>query len=321
MNELFIIPILAIHLLTLNLASVGPVICIWLGYGKHTTNPWSDQIGKQLAWASLAALLVGMLLGGLLWLPDNRALHAAISRFPARTYWYAAAELVFSLVLLYAYAATWNWRKNCRKPQRLLHSLLALMTVTNLLYHFPPLMVVIGKLAVNAHWAIDVVASGPIDHQGFLKLMLRGEVLALSMHFIVASLVVSAVTYLGLLARSLKVLDSIPQDTPESTEMGSTAPEQIQLAGRAANIAILGTLLQIPTGIWVLLTIPPASRQAVLGSNLPANICFGVGIMTTLAFVQQLLLIAQGEFNRPAAKQSAWLLGLVVLLMVVTLRT
>ena len=320
MNELFVIPILTIHLLTLNLASAGPIICIWLGYGKHANNPWSDQVGKQLAWASLAALLVGMLLGGLLWLPENRTLHAAISRFPTRTYWYAAAELIFSMVLLYAYATTWNWRKDSRIRQRFLHGLLAMMTVTNLFYHFPPLMVVIGKLATNAHWAVGVVDNGPIDHQQFLKLMLRGEVLALSMHFIVASMVVSAVTYLWLLARSLKMLDFIPQDRPELTDMGPTNSEQKYLARRAATMAILGTLLQIPIGIWVLTTISPVSRQAILGSNLPVSLCFGAGIMATLAFVHQLLLIAQGEFNRPAATRAAGLLGLVVLLMVATSR-
>jgi hypothetical protein len=300
------------HLLSLNLASAGPVVCMWLGRGKRADNFWRDSTGRQLAWASCGAMVVGMLLGGLLLLPSNPRLYSALARFPARTYWYAGIELAFSLACLLAYAATWQWRGR----HRLLHGLLGLLTVTNLLYHFPPLMVVIAKLSANALWATEVVASGPIDHQAFLKLILRGEVLALSMHFMVASLVVAAMVTVWLLGISLaKNPGDIPDREPQPTDL-----DRQKLVGRAALMAILGTLAQIPVGIWILTTLPPASRQAVLGGHAMASLCFAVGIMTSLALVQQLLSIAQGEFNHPIARRSVWLLGVTVVLMIVTLR-
>ena len=149
-----------------------------------------------------------------------------------------------------------------------------------------------------------------------MKLMLRGEVLALSMHFMVAALVVAAIAALLLLAGSLaKEPGNTPDGEPQLTDLGRR-----QLAGRVALLAILGTLMQIPVGIWVLTTLPPAPRQAVLGGNGVASLCFASGIMIALALVQQLLPIVQGDFNRPAARRTVWLLGVIVVMMIVTLR-
>ena len=220
--------------------------------------------------------------------------------------------MAFSLTCLLIYAATWQWGKR----RRLLHGLLGLLAVTNLLYHFPPLMVVIAKLSANAQWATEVVASGPIGHKAFLNLILRGEVLALCAHFMVAALVVATIAVLWLLARSLAIeTGDTPNEEPQPTDLGRQ-----QLAARVALLAILGTLLQIPVGIWILTTLPPASRQAVLGGDTIASLCFACGIMTAFALVQQLLPIAQGGYNRPAARRSAWLLGVIVVMMIVTLR-
>ncbi len=321
MLELFVTPILAMHLLAFNLAAAGPLVCIWLGRGKHAINPWRNRVGGWLAWLSCGAMVAGMLLGGLLLLPGNNPLYAALSRFPAKTYWYAAIELAFSLACLLAYAATWQWRGRQRPLARLLHSLLGLLAVTNLLYHFPPLMVVIAKISANPHWATEVVASGPIEHKAFLKLMLRGEVLALSTHFVVAALVVATLAALWLLARSLPQAPGklppkkVPHEEPQAVDL-----DRQQLAGRIALLAITGTLLQIPVGIWILTTLPPASLQAGLGGNIVASLCFAGGFMAALALVQQLLPIAQGDFNRPAAKRAVWLLGVTVVMMIVTLR-
>ena len=312
MLELVVVPILALHLLTLNLAAGGPVVCIWLGRGMDADNRWRNSLGRQLAWTAWAALVAGMLLGGLLLLPDNPPLYSALGRFPAKTYWYAGIELAFSLACLLAYAATWPRRER----HRLWHGLLGLLATTNLLYHFPPLMVVIAKLSANAQWATDVVVSGPIQHKAFLKLMLRSEVLALSTHFIIAALVTTTIATLWLLARGLT---TEPELVPDG-ENQSTDPGRKQLAGHVALLAILGTLAQIPVGVWILTTLPPASRQAVLGGNTAASLCFAGGIMTTLALLQQLLSIAQGDFDRPAARRSAWLLGLIAVLMIVTLQ-
>ena len=64
MFELLIIPVLAVHLVTLNLASAGPMVCLWLRRRKHPDYELRDRVGQRLAWWSVWAFVVGMLLGG-----------------------------------------------------------------------------------------------------------------------------------------------------------------------------------------------------------------------------------------------------------------
>src|SRR5690606_35618780 len=62
---------------------------------------------------------------------------------PSKKYHFAGQEIVFSWALLIAYAGLWRRMRNWTN----LHALVALLSVTNLLYHFPPLLSMIALVA------------------------------------------------------------------------------------------------------------------------------------------------------------------------------
>jgi hypothetical protein len=342
MLELFIVPILTCHLLALNLASAGPLACIWLrrrkcpaghrpdqpcssgrlGPSNQSNLPdqacqWagqtteSAQAGQRLAWWSVLALLLGMSLGGVLLLPDNGPLWAALSRFPTKTYWSVASELAFSLICMISYAATWQ-----RLGQRsILHAILGLLSAANLLYHFPPLMVVLGKIAADAGWTTEPV----LERQMFLQLMLSGEVLSLSLHFVIASCIVTAVTLLWILAAQSSASE---RDMEKTTGSGSQdkRPDR-RLVTTVALFAIACTLLQIPVGLWALLAQPLSLRFALMGNNIWASLCFAGGLMASLALLQMLISTVQGDTSSDRIRRIVATTIIVTMMMVVAIRS
>ena len=294
MLELLTTLLLAIHLLAVNLASAGPIVCVWLRWGGHELN---DSLGRQLAWWAVTALMVGMVTGGLLIVtsPGN-GLSDALARFPASAYWFAAAELMFSLVCLIAIAGGW------KRLGKWWLALLAGATATNLLYHFPPMMAVMGQLAVNARWANEAV----IDRPSLLKLMSRGEVLALSFHFALSSLAVAGIAVLHLFAH-------------QQSQRGESTVSQSP-ARTAAAIALGATLAQIPMGVWLLTSLPATSRVSIMGANLWSLLAFSAGLAASIGLLQGLVAIVLGETDRKNLQRVGSLLCGVVLLMTLTLR-
>ena len=295
MLELLVAGVLTVHLLAMNVACGGPLLC--LGLRRYELNQERSQrsLGQSLAWLSLGAFLVGMLTGGgLLVLPGAEGLRGALGRFPARAYWFAGAELLFSLICLWAYAQFWGRPR----PWRWGHGLLAWAATGNLLYHFPPLMIVIGKLTKNPAWTVEAVIDRPL----FLELMVHPEVLSLSLHYGAASLAVAAMGVLALVARQ------------ESEEKETNA------CRGAARIALFCTLLQLPLGVWVLVTLPEAGRGALVGGSVLASALFLGSLITTMVLMQGLMRIAIGDFAKQDCLRVVWLMVLIVLLMTATLR-
>jgi len=299
--ESLIVVGMTVHLLAVNLACAGPLVCIWLHFFS-TDGDLRDRLGKSLAWISLAALMLGMLTGGVLILiAPTSGLHEAIGRFPARAYWMAGIELIFSLACLLIYAVFWKPLRR-KRWQRWLHALISLLGTSNLLYHFPPLMVVLGKLAADPAWT-----KTPIIHRpAFLELMFRGDVFSLTNHFGLASFAVAAVAVLMLLSR-------LPGDDHEQQ------PAK-QIARKAAALALLVSALQIPVGIWVLATVSGAERNALTGGDPLSSLLFVAGMLLTFLLLQRLTAIAIGEFDSRSLRRVGWLLVVLVLLMTATLR-
>jgi hypothetical protein len=287
--------VLTVHLLAMNVACGGPLLCIWLSSGERNSKHSKANVGHSLAWLSICAYLIGLLTGGgLLLLPLADELRGAMGRFPARAYWFAGAELLFSALCLWVYARLWGRRHRWRW----VHALVALVAVTNLLYHFPPLMVVLGKLARDPAWTVEAVIDRPL----FLKLMVRPEVLSLSLHFGLASFAVAAMAVLAVIARK------------EFTD------SQQKSCRGAARIALLSTLLQLPVGIWVLTEISESARGTLLGGNVLASALFLGSLLTTVYLLQGLTRIALGDFVIRDCQRVFWLSVFVVLLMTATLR-
>ncbi len=287
------------HLLAVNLACAGPLLCIGL-HRRGGRDSLRDRLGRALAWSSPAALFLGLVTGGMLVLAAPSAgLLEALARFPVRAYWMAGTELIFSLVCLLVYAL--SWKRLSRRPW--LHALVSLLGTSNLLYHFPPLMVVLGKLSVDPTWS----ESAQIDRPVFLELMARGEVLSLTMHFGLASIAVASVGVLLLISRSKS--DDLEQ------------PSAKQIARGAATIALLASLLQVPVGVWVLATVSTAERNALLGHDTLSSLLFVCGLLLTFLLMRRLAGIAMGEVDSASLRRAGWLLATLVLLMTATLRS
>jgi hypothetical protein len=285
------IGLLAVHLLAMNVAAAGPLVCAWL---VQLGGDGEAALARHMARRSLAALGAGILLGALMFAPPNAALRAALSRFPASTYWFAAAELAFSAVCMTALAtfARRQWPRAAWAT--------AIATASNLLYHFPPLMGIIGKLSADPRWASEKV----ITHSVLRRLAARPEVLALSAHFAVASIAAAAVLALW------------PNKLDAATPAGKF--ERIPLR-RLAIAALVATVLQIPIGLWMLVTASPATRDELMGGGFAASACFLAGVVAAIALLQTLAAIALGEDTPRMRRRAAWLLAMVVALMSATL--
>lgn len=291
--------LLSVHLLAMNVASAGPLVCVCLRGRRSAPTETANQVGRQLAWLSVAALVVGMLLGGaIVYVPSNAALWEALRRFPARTYWHASSELAFSLACMTVYAGAWRRLER----RRWLHVVLALVATTDLLYHFPPLMAVIGKLASNPSWTITQVIDRPV----LRGLIIRGDVASLWIHFVLASLAVAGVTALVLVSRR-----------GESV----WADQSAQRAARvAAGIALGATILQLPVGVWVLSAMSQVARGALMGESPWASLLFLAALLLVLLLAGRLLAIAWGDAPRVDARRAGWLLVGVVVLMTASMR-
>jgi hypothetical protein len=292
--EALTILFLTVHLLAMNLASAGPPFAAWLHW-QGVQNAVRGSLGRQLMWLSTIGFLVGMLTGGLMLLVSpSVGLMPALRRFPSSAYWFAGAELVFSLACMLIGVAVWS------RVSKWWLALLAFATSTNLLYHFPPLMAMIGELASDPHWTdIEI-----INRSDVLKLMRHSEVLALTFHFAMSSFAVSSIAVLKLLSRL----------TPE------IGPKETRIARSASWLALAATLLQVPIGIWLLTSLDDPARSALMGSGLLASVAFIAALVLSIKLLQCLFAIAIGQPNRENLAQAFSLVCGVVLLMTTSLR-
>jgi hypothetical protein len=289
----FTVVLLAAHLLAMNVAAAGPLAWAWLvgrrGDGRRL------ELARRIASRSLLALGVGIAIGAALLAAPNPELRAALRRFPASAYWFAAAELAFSAgwmaVMLFA------GRRFQGRPW--LAWFVAIASASNLIYHFPPWMAVIGRLAVDPSWAADEV----IPRAALLRLAARPEILALWMHFVLAAFAGAAIAALW------------PVRGAEA-DVADTSPWR-----PLAAAALVASLLQLPVGVWLTATSSPAMRDALLGGELYASACFLAGVLAALWLMHTLALIALGDATPAMRRRAGWSLVVVALLMTATLVT
>lgn len=291
MRTLLTILPLAAHLIAMNIAAAGPLACAWLA-GVNSISP---ELSRRVARQSILALLVGVCLGGLLLVSPSDGMLDALARFPKSMYWFAAAELAFSLgcMAVLVHLAV----RERRRPAWMW--IIALATASNLLYHFPPLMAAISKLAVEPWWARDSV----ISRRVLLGLSGRPEVLSLWLHFVLASISGAAIF-------ALCTARPGGQEDDAALEV---------VVRRLAAAALISTLLQLPVGAWVLLASSSKMQDAMLGQDGWATFCFAAGVLLAIGLLQSLAAIAAGD-TRPAARvRAAGLFVAIALSMAATL--
>ncbi len=307
--ELLQIIVLAAHLLLVNVAGGGPVVCIWLEWmGRRKKSAALDQAGRRLASGSLLYFFVGAVLGtlllGMMYASGDEVFFLALKRLPkySTKLTYTGLELLFFIACLLGYIIWWKFSPRDRLWQRILHRLLAILAATNVMWHFPTLFGVVEALAT------DVGATEEITKSEFRKLMYGPAILTLSFHTWFAMIATAGIVVMGYALRPLR-------GTPTDEEAGDAR----LVATTGARIALIVTVLQLPIGIWVMLSLPASQQNRLMGGDLMATGAFGLAIILALGLMHFLAAVAMGKVTRKSIIFSMAMLSAVVLTMCVAL--
>ena len=298
MLSLLHVLLLSVHLICMNVASGGPLACIWLEWKLRNKEDAvakgaADYLAKMGVLTLLVGSLLGLVMGLMLWTPEYAALWT--KRLGHKMHW-GGLELLFSLFILAGY---WAWRRKSsrsRLPGFIGKTVLLLFASTNLLYHFPPLFLIAGNLR-DANEASTEVVRGKL----FVQAMLTGEIPAMWVHFTFASLAMAGIMLLGLALRMGR--------------RGAPAEEVSRVAIWGGYWGLVPSLLQLPVGLWVMSALPPGSQSRIMGSSGVATVFFLTGIVAALWLLRELVSIAMGETARSNLIRAMSAMVLVVVLM------
>jgi hypothetical protein len=84
-------------------------------------------------------------------------------------------------------------------------------------------------------------------------------------------------------------------------------------------VALSATTLQLPVGLWLLLSTGELARNRLLGDHWPAATAFAAGVLSSLWLLNVLLGIALGERERQKLRIAPALLVATVVFMTTTL--
>ena len=299
--------VLALHLWSVNVAAAGPLVSAWLDWVGRTRDDLSWQAAKFLSLKSLTLLVLGSGLGfaaaGLLW---NNEYHELMHAFMYKIKW-AGWELLFSLALMAIHAFLLSRGPATRLAGRITRAAIAVLAATNLLYHFPTLLLVISEM--NAGYLEQPKA---VDADIFLRLIREPSILARSTHFLLASFAVTGITLVAFGARLKR------QPTSDSSTDHEANGDRVAVWG--GRIALVPTLLQILVGIWVLAALPSVMQQRLLGADLLASGLMAASIIAALYLMHQLSAVAMGDTSPRQLKLAVWMMIVVVVLMTATAR-
>jgi hypothetical protein len=299
MLPLIHILLLSVHLICMNVASGAPLVCIWLEWRlrKHqsdgATKAAADYLAAMGVMTLVAGSLLGLVMGWLLWTPEYAAVWT--ERLSHKLHW-GGLELLFSLALLAGY---WAWRKRAAVSSLtgvLGKAALLLFASTNLLYHFPPLFLLAGKLADSGQ-----TSGEPMRGKLFVEQMLSGEIPAMWVHFTVASVAMAGMMLLGLAFRM--------------DRRGAPAKDVSRVAIWGGYWGLIPSLLQLPVGLWVIGTLPLGAQSRIMGSSGLATVFFLTGIVAALWLLRELVSIALGETGRGNLIRAMSAMVVVVVLM------
>ncbi len=317
------IAVLGVHLLAVDLAMAGPLVAVGLQWrARRRQDAVASAGARRLANWSIGAAAVGIALGltALVLVPHVEAepYRRALAQVPASRWWFVAGELVFYFVCMAAYVGP--WRRMQRWPRW--HALIAILAGTDLMYHFPPLFAVISTLSLQPKmW------DSPFDHRLYWTVLLEGQTLAMVLHHWLAAVSVAAIAAL-LLCEKMGTGASQPIDSPKlAAESSEPVPilshepnAQLATAKWTARIALATTLLQLPVGIGLLLSLPGELQNPLLGDDWVSTLLFGVSLVMALGLMHHLSMIALGDLRRGAVIRTAGLMIATILLMAATLQ-
>ncbi len=298
--------VFGLHLLCVNIASAGPLVAAVLDGCEGRGSRLAGEAGRYLSgWALLLLLpggLLGVVIGALLWSPTY---YAVLQRLPSKIY-FGVWELVFSLALMGLHYAWWKARPQCPGWERGARIFVALLASTNLLYHFPVLFGVIESTATSATPTGEVITSA--EFRGYLS---DSQLLSRVTHFLLAALANCGLMLLGLALR-------MHRRNPQNSDYEHSDARRMAIWG--GRLALVPTLLQIPTGLWLTATLPPLLQGDVTGGDVITCLLFIVSLACVFALLQVLASISIGDFERPKLIRAMIFMVAVVLMMSVVLQ-
>jgi hypothetical protein len=208
---------------------------------------------------------------------------------------WAVVEAVFSLVLLLGW---WFWlpgKAGASGRAMIMRGIIAVLSATNLLYHFPVLFSVAAKLA-DAGETSGAVISGA----AFRRLMIAGETPALAVHVVLASVAMAGILLFGLSLRWLRREDVV-------------AAEKVARWG--ARWALATSLAQLPVGVWLLFALPVAAQSRLMGEITTGVILFVLAILVALWLINELVHVSGGETSRSRLIRAMTAMMITVVLM------
>jgi hypothetical protein len=296
------IVLLTAHLACMNVAAGGPIVALWLEWKDRRGDSMGAPAGRYLGAAAVIALAVGAILGVALgwlrWTPEYQQIwQVQLSKKLSN----GLIELAVSGALLVAY---WLWRRAAGWPTTRVGFLgrctLAFLAGTNLLYHFPPMLIIAGKLADGGFATVNV-PNEPLSGAAFRNLLGVDEIPALTAHFGLASIAMAGVALFGLALR-LQKHDHEQRNAQRVATWGGWA-------------AFIATALQVVVGLWLLATVPPTMQGQLMGNGMVPTLCFLISLGAVLWLLRELAEVTFGEVTRGAMIRSMIAMTTVVFLM------
>lgn len=280
----------ALHLMAVYVAMMGPLVCLWLQWRARRDQLAAD-LERYLLRLAVLALLAAAVLGGVSILFIGRlfpdAYLAAARVLPRSRFWpYGVVELVFSFVC-FVTAAAWSDNLASSPGRRAVRSFLALLGSSNLVYHFPALFVMLGVLCTRT------TAWG--QKMKFTALLGDPEIVARITHHLLAALTVTGMAMVWY-----------------SVRRGAEASRAVGWGSRIAVLALIGQLF---TGLWLLMVLPAASRQALSGGDAIAACLFAVSLLVAFFVLPRLTSAAFGQVEYRPMVHNILLIFTIVLLM------
>jgi hypothetical protein len=299
MLDLLLVVMFTAHLVAVNVAAAGPLYCVIVEWSATRRGDSAViALARRFAVLSLAGIGAGVVIGGallaILWYVES-SYWSALGRVPAHRWWFFGGELVFYLVCMFAYVMLWNTARG----RRFWHRLLAVMAATNVLYHFPPLFTMLSLMSSRPE-----LADATLDRSLYVELFTDGETLARVSHHWLSSLATAGVALMLLASRR----DS-------KVQLETHKPSNDRPATFVARMALLATVLQLPTGLWLLMASPAKAQSQLLGGELSTTMLFATAIIAMVLLLHHLAVAALGDGSRSTAVKSAAFLLVVLLLM------
>lgn len=299
MIEIAIVLVLALHLMCVNVAAAGPLVCVGFEIGEARGSTLAGRAGRYLAAAAVvlfvAGILLGLVLGYLVW---DESFRGALRVLPRRIA-FGIAEAAFSLALM---AGHWLWWRRVRHPgavHRTLRCVLPVLSGTNLLYHFPFLFFVISDLAARGGGGTE-----PLDST-FRQLIGTGPMLARGVHFVLAAFAFTGVVLM------VHALRSARRDAPEDTA---------RVASWGGWLALVPTVVQVPAGVWFVSQLPREAIGRLMGGDWIDGLLFLTSLIAAFLLLHKLAAIAFRDADRRTLIQALSLMCLVIVLMTGVLR-